>query len=142
MTTTHESGHIVGGWLSGGTLQEASLAPWGLPHSRFEPDPRPLVTLWAGPVLGVVVPIMVASIIRRPSAWFVAHFCVLANGVYLALAWITGDNHLDTHRLFAAGCPAWAVAAYCVVTIGVGYVGFRKACVNALKPIVYRIPSA
>lgn len=142
MTTTHESGHVVGGWLSGGTLQEASLAPWGLPHSRFEPDPRPLVTLWAGPVLSVVVPLLIAVGVRRPAAWFVAHFCVLANGCYLALAWVTGDNLLDTPRLFAAGCPAWAVALYCLATISVGYVGFRRGCVRVLTPLPNALASA
>jgi hypothetical protein len=31
MTFTHESGHIVGGWLGGGTLKDADLLPWHLP---------------------------------------------------------------------------------------------------------------
>jgi hypothetical protein len=142
MTTTHETGHVVGGWISGGTLQEASLAPWGLPHSRFEPDPRPLVTLWSGPVLGVVGPLLVAVIVRRPAAWFVAHFCILANGCYLALAWMTGDNHLDTPRLLAAGCPIWVIVAYCLVTITGGYIGFRRACVRVLTPVPNAFASA
>ena len=31
MTFTHETGHIIGGWLSGGTLKSANLLPWHLP---------------------------------------------------------------------------------------------------------------
>ena len=58
MTFTHEAGHIVGGWLCGGTLVDAKLWPWTLPYSVFNPDPRPLVTLWSGPVLGAVVPLI------------------------------------------------------------------------------------
>ena len=94
------------------------------------------------------MPVLIAVIVRRPVAWFVAHFCVLANGCYLALAWVTGDHHLDTPRLFAAGCPSWAVVLYCFVSISVGYVGFRRACVRVLTPRdrdsgpVYRIPNA
>ncbi|RMF40779.1 MAG: hypothetical protein D6753_10925 [Planctomycetota bacterium] len=56
MAFTHEIGHIVGGWCCGGTLKTADLIPWHLPYSIFDPDPKPLVTLWCGPILGIVVP--------------------------------------------------------------------------------------
>jgi hypothetical protein len=134
MTVTHESGHVVGGWLCGGTLQEAKLWPWQLPYSAFDPDPRPLVTLWAGPVLGVLVPVVVAFMVRRPWMWFVADFCVLANGSYLAVAWVTGDRLLDTPKLLGHGAHPAAIAMFCVLTIGVGYVRFRRQCVRVLSP--------
>jgi hypothetical protein len=58
----------------------------------------------------------------------IADFCVLANGVYLALAWVSGDPTLDTPRILAlpgaAGWPGWVVL-YCGVTMGLGYVRFR-----------------
>lgn len=132
MTFTHEAGHLVGGWLGGGTLQHAELRPWHLPHSLFEPDPHPLLTLWCGPLLGVVVPVIVALLIRRPWAWFLADFCLLANGAYLATAWITGDRYLDTPRLLAAGAWPISVATYCAITIGVGYFRFRRDCRSLL----------
>ncbi|MCE9608033.1 MAG: hypothetical protein K8U03_24370 [Planctomycetia bacterium] len=130
MATTHECGHLVGGWVSGGTLHHAELRPWHLPHSLFVPDPRPLVTLWCGPVLGVVVPVGVALVVRSGSvwkrpAWFIADFCLLANGLYLAASWISGDRFLDTPRLLAAGAWPSAIGAYCAVTIGLGYPRFR-----------------
>ncbi|WP_145246566.1 hypothetical protein [Aeoliella mucimassa] len=134
MTTTHEVGHLVGGYLSGGTLRQAELRPWHLPHSRFSPDPRPLITLWSGPVLGVLVPIALAAIIRRRWGWFVANFCLLANGVYLALAWTTGDQLLDTARLFSAGASRWSVAVFCLGTIGLGYPRFRQSLMEVFKP--------
>lgn len=134
MATTHEAGHVVGGWLCGGTLQEARLYPWELPYSTFEPDPHPLVTLWCGPVLGVLVPLAVAAVVRRPWAWFVSHFCTLANGCYLAVAWLTGDRFLDTPKLLEQGASPVVIAGYCVLTIGVGYVGFRGQCARVLAP--------
>lgn len=134
MTFTHEAGHVVAGWAAGGTLVEADLAPWGLPHSSFDPDPHPLVTLWGGPILGVLVPLAVALVARRTWAWFVAYFCLLANGSYLAVAWLTGERYLDTARLLEHGAHPALVAAYCAATIGVGYVGFRRACVRVLSP--------
>ncbi|MFO0952977.1 MAG: hypothetical protein U0835_17855 [Isosphaeraceae bacterium] len=134
MTFTHETGHIVGGWCCGGTLVAADLRPWGLPYSMFDPDPRPMVTLWCGPVLGVAAPVGFARLARRSEAWFIAYFCVLANGAYLASAWVSGDSHLDTTRLIGLGASPFTVATYCGLTIGFGYAGFRRSCIDALSP--------
>lgn len=133
MAITHESGHILGGWFCGGTLQAADLWPWSLPHSLFAPDPHPLVTLWCGPLLGVLVPMGLASAIRREWGWFIAHFCVLANGVYLAAAWLSGDRYLDTPRLLEHGASPIAIGVYCLLTISRGYAGFRQSCLASFK---------
>jgi hypothetical protein len=126
MTTTHEAGHLVGGWLGGGTLRDADLAPWRLPYSIFDPDPRPLLTLWCGPLLGAAVPLIVAWLVSRPWMWFIAHFCVLANGVYLAAAWGSGDRYLDTPQLLEHGAHPATIAVYCAITIGFGYLRLRR----------------
>lgn len=136
MTFTHEAGHIVGGWCCGGTLRSADLRPWHLPWSLFDPDPKPLVTLWSGPVLGVAVPLAAALLIRREGMWFVAYFCVLANGVYIATAWVSGDRHLDTPRLLAEGASRVTIGIYCLLTVGFGYIGFRRSCIRVLSPTV------
>lgn len=136
MTFTHETGHMVGGWCCGGTLRSAELAPWRLPYSLFDPDPLPLVTLWCGPLLGVLVPLCLARIVRRDWMWFVAHFCILANGAYLALAWLEGDRWLDTPQLLKHGAHPASIAIYCVLTIGFGYLGFRRACLRHFAPLL------
>ncbi len=128
MTFTHECGHLLGGWLGGGTLQQFDLAPWRLPYSLFDPDPRPLLTLWSGPLLGVAVPLLAALVIRRPWIWFIAYFCLLANGIYLAAAWVSGDRFLDTQRLLDHGAHPITIVLYCLITIPTGYLGFRHAC--------------
>lgn len=133
MVLVHEAGHIAAGWLGGGSLQHADLRPWGLPQSHFQPDPRPLLTLWGGPLLGAGLPLVVAIIVGRDLAWFVAHFCLLANGVYLALGWLSGAPWLDTPRLLAAGASPGLILLYCVVTISLGYPGFRRACMKVLS---------
>lgn len=134
MTTTHELGHLVGGWATGGRLVDVELRPWHLPHSRFSPDPRPLVTLWSGPVLGIAVPVILAAIIRRPWAWLVANFCVLANGIYLALAWLSGDRWLDTPRMLAEGASPLAIAIFCLATIAIGYIRLRQLIFKTVHP--------
>ena len=65
MTVTHEVGHIVGGMVCGARLIEFDLAPWRMPYSMHSPDPHPLITLWAGPLLGAVVPLALAAVIRK-----------------------------------------------------------------------------
>lgn len=133
MTTTHEFGHLVGGWLGGAKLREYDLFPWRLPYSLHAPDPNPLLTLWAGPVLGVLVPLSVATLFRREWMLFVADFCCLANGVYLALAWLVGDRLLDTPRLLAVGAWPASIVLYCIATIGVGYWRFRTDVTRVLS---------
>jgi hypothetical protein len=132
MTFAHEFGHIIGGWSSGGTLQKADLLPWHLPYSIFNPDPHPLVTMWCGPILGVLIPLVVAFIARRDWCWFISHFCVLANGVYIATSWASGDQYLDTPQLLRHGAHPLTIAVYCLLTIGFGYFGFRRHCIRTL----------
>ncbi|MFG0266981.1 MAG: hypothetical protein ACF8AM_17805, partial [Rhodopirellula sp. JB055] len=88
---------------------------------------------WSGPILGVLVPVLVALIVRWRPLWFVADFSILANGTYLALAWLAGDPHLDTPRLFHFGASNVSVAFYCVLTIGIGYARFRDDCITMLS---------
>lgn len=134
MTTTHELGHIIGGWWGGATLIEFDIAPWRLPYSLHSPDPNPRLTLCAGPIVGVIVPIVVAAITRLRVFRFIADFCLLANGGYIAIAWMTGDRFLDTPRMLAAGVHPMLIATYCLITIGVGYVRFRSDCIAVLSP--------
>ncbi len=133
MTMTHEIGHLVGGWCGGAKLTNVDLVPWRLPYSLHNPDPMPRLTLWGSPILGVLLPLTVAALTRHRVAWFIADFCLIANGAYLALAWITGDRYLDTSRMLDAGISPFAIVAYCAVTISIGYVRFRADCIDVLK---------
>lgn len=133
MTFTHEMGHVIGGMCCGGSLKSADLLPWHLPYSIFEPDPFPLVTLWAGLLIGVLAPVLLAMVLERDWVWFIANFCLLANGVYIATAWVTGDHYLDTSKLLEHGASPISIVVYCVLTIGFGYVGFRRSCIHVLS---------
>lgn len=132
MTFTHELGHIITGCCSGGHLQKWDLAPWRLPYSFFDPNPHPLLTLWGGPILGAVIPCVVATVWRSNRGWFVAYFCVLANGIYLLLAWWSGERFLDTPQLLEQGASRFSVGLFCLVTISMGYIGIRKTCMLLL----------
>jgi hypothetical protein len=133
MVSVHELGHILCGWSCGGKLQSADLLPWHLPFSIFDPDPRPLITLWGGPIIGVLLPVGIAWIAKRNSLWFIANFCLLANGSYIAIAWITGERYLDTTKLLEHGAHPLLIGVYCLLTIGFGYPRFKRSCVHILK---------
>ena len=134
MGATHEAGHLLGGWAGGGTPRDWWLGPWPPPHSRVAPDPHPALTLWAGPVLGCGVPVLLAALVPgrwprwRARGWFLADFCLLANGAYLLVAWVTGDRLLDTARLLAAGVSPVRIALFAGTATAVGYVRFREDC--------------
>jgi hypothetical protein len=81
----------------------------------------------------VLAPVAVAMIIQREWMWFIANFCVLANGAYIATAWFSGDRYLDTPKLLEHCASPIAIAVYCLLTIRFGYVGFRRSCVSALS---------
>jgi hypothetical protein len=89
--------------------------------------------LWSGPLLGVFVPWIAALLVRRNGMWLIAYFCMLANGVYLAGAWISGDRFLDTPRLLEHGAHPAAIVLYCTITIGFGYHGFRHSYLHILR---------
>ncbi|MEQ8208393.1 MAG: hypothetical protein RH917_01070 [Lacipirellulaceae bacterium] len=133
MAVSHETGHLLGGWIGGSTLLKCDLAPWRLPYSIHNPDPNPALTLWSGPLVGVGLPALLAFAIGRWWTWFIADFCILANGTYLALAALSGDPLLDTPRMIAAGIhPTW-IASFCLITISVGYFRFRRDILTVLK---------
>jgi hypothetical protein len=64
--------------------------------------------------------------------WFIANFCLLANGSYLAAAWVSGDRYLDTPKLLEHGAHPISIAIYCLLTIGFGYIGLRRQCLLVL----------
>jgi len=127
MCFTHEAGHILGGWATGAKLEQVELRPWLLPYSIFKEENYPLTILWSGPLFGVIGPCLAAAIIRHRLAWFVANFCLLANGLYIAVGWYAGDRFLDTTRMFEYGASPVSVAFYCLVTVVAGYYGFRRS---------------
>lgn len=133
MTTTHEVGHLIGGWISGGELQAFDLAPWRLPYSLHRPDPRPLITLWCGPIIGILLPAGIAAILRERWGWFVADFCLIANGCYLATGWYSGERYLDTSQMLQSGTPPAALAVFCGITILLGYTRFRRDCIMLMR---------
>ena len=126
MLLFHEGGHLLGGFLSGAKLQDYDLVPWRLPYSIHSPDPHPLITLWSGPILGVLFPWMLYRVKKGELTDTVFSFCLLANGAYLLIGWIQEGTQLDTHRLLESGTSPFLILLYSCLTIIPGYIRLRE----------------
>jgi len=132
MTVSHELGHVVSGLAGGARLTHLELRPWHFPQSHLVNDNHPLLTLWAGPVLGCLLPLLVAFILRRPACWFVAWFCVVANAAYLLLGYYSGNGELDSAKMIHAGARPLELLAAVTIALPPGYWKFRQASIGLI----------
>src|SRR5438105_14300049 len=91
MQAVHESGHVLGAWLTGGRVLRVVLHPLTISRTDLADNPHPLIVVWAGPVVGVAIPLLLWLIFaatRLPAAFvvrFFAGFCLIANGLYIGV---------------------------------------------------------
>jgi len=77
MQAIHESGHVLGAWLTGGHVARVVLHPLTISRTDLDQNPNPLVVVWAGPIIGVVVPLLiwaVAAVAKLPGAFVLRFF--------------------------------------------------------------------
>jgi len=58
-TSVHEMGHVWGAIASGGTVSKVVVHPLSISRTDESRNPVPLVTVWAGPIVGTVLPLIV-----------------------------------------------------------------------------------
>jgi hypothetical protein len=125
MMLVHEAGHVVGAVCTGGQVRRVVWHPAALSRTDVWPNPHPLVEVWAGPVVGSLVPLVVAGVasaFRLRVAylvWVVAGFCLIANGAYLGVGAVSPVG--DARELIARGTPAGWLAAFGVATVIPGF---------------------
>jgi len=125
MQAVHEFGHVAGAWLTGGRVARVVLHPLTISRTDLAANPSPLLVVWAGPVLGCLLPLAAwgaAVALRWPLAFllrFFAGFCLIANGAY-----ITGgsfDRVGDAGTMLRHGSPAWWLWAFGAATVPAGF---------------------
>lgn len=133
MMIVHESGHVLGAWLTGGRVAEVVLHPLSFSRTDVVESQHPAFVTWAGLVWGVALPVA-AWLVARAARWKLAYllrafagFCLIANGAYLASAIVAPVG--DAEELIRLGTPAWVMAV-----IGLAGVVGGLATWNGLGP--------
>jgi hypothetical protein len=121
MQAVHELGHVLGAWLTGGTVERVVLHPLAIiSRTDVAPNPEPLVVVWAGPVVGVLLPLAASGIVAAAgwqgvwAARFFAGFCLLANGLYIGVGSFDGVG--DAGDMLRAGSPIWTLWLFGQIT--------------------------
>jgi Peptidase M50B-like len=124
MQDVHELGHVLGAWLSGGRVARVVLHPLTISRTDLADNPSPLVVVWAGPVLGVLLPVaawVLVALLRPASAYllrFFTGFCLIANGAYLAGGSVEGIG--DCGEMLRHGSPVWLLWLFGGLTVPAG----------------------
>jgi hypothetical protein len=113
MMIVHEAGHVAAAVATGGTVTRVVLYPAAISRTDVEPNPSPGVVVWAGPVAGVVLPVVVWAICAA-AGWayayllrFFAGFCLVANGAYIGVGSLAHVG--DAGVTLQTGSPIWAL---------------------------------
>ena len=121
MQAVHELGHVLGGVAGGGKVVKVVLHPCTFSRTDVYPNPHPLSEVWSGAVVGAILPLLallVAARLRCPGLYlfrFFAGFCLMANGVYLAIGSLQGIG--DAGELLAYGSPRWPLILFGIATV-------------------------
>jgi hypothetical protein len=116
MQAVHESGHVLGAWLTGGRVARVVLHPLTISRTDLADNPYPLAVVWAGPVVGVAAPLLLwalAAGVRMPGAFglrFFAGFCLIANGLYIGVGSFGGVG--DCGEMLRHGSELWHLWAF------------------------------
>lgn len=124
MQAVHEGGHVLGAVATGGRVNRVVLHPLRLSRTDVDPNPRPLAVVWAGPLVGALLPLAVFLLARRcrwPGLYlfrFFAGFCLVANGVYIGVGGFHGLA--DAGDMLRHGSPRWQLALFALATVPLG----------------------
>jgi hypothetical protein len=125
MQAVHEFGHALAAWIGGGTGVRVVLNPLIISRTDVAFNPHPLAVVWAGPVVGALLPLAIWGIAvrwRMQSAFllrFFAGFCLIANGAYIAVG--SFDQVGDCRAMLQHGSPIALLWLFGVVTVPAGF---------------------
>ncbi len=125
MMVVHELGHVVGGLITGGSVAGVVLHPLSISRTDLVENPCPAIVVWAGPMLGVLLPLVLLSMTRMlrwsqtPLVQFFAGFCLIANGAYIAGGALEGIGDCGVMR--QTGTPLWVMWGFGLLTVPTGF---------------------
>lgn len=124
MMAVHEAGHCFGAVLTGAKLEAVEIPFVGFSRTDFSGGDSPLFVVVAGPLFGVIIPLVLLLFIKKVSnrikhvLLFFVGFCLAANGAYIGMdAFLRGG---DCRQLVQFGCPVWMLVAFGIISFGCG----------------------
>ncbi len=124
MQAVHEFGHVCGAWLSGGRVAQVVLHPLTISRTDLADNPRPLIVVWAGPLLGILFPLVLWGVLAAAQcrvaflARFFAGFCLIANGAYIGVGSVDGVG--DCGEMLRHDCPIWTLWLFGALAVPTG----------------------
>lgn len=125
MMGIHELGHVIGAILTGGSVSQVVLHPLAISRTDLTDNPCPAIVVWAGPLLGVLIPLILLFVVRG-LGWSqtgifqsFAGFCLIANGAYIAGGSWEGIG--DCGVMLHSGTPLWMMWLFGLLTIPAGF---------------------
>ena len=129
MQAVHELGHVIATLALGGTVDNVDLHPLHISRTDVGLNPNPLVVVWAGPAIGVVLPAafwLAASALRLRHAFlarFLAGFCLVANGTYIGVG--SFDRVGDCGDMLRYGSPIWTLWGFGALCTTAGFIAWH-----------------
>lgn len=130
MMIAHEFGHVLSAWLSDGTVSKVVLHPLEFSRTDVSHNPRPLLVVWGGPVVGTLLPLavwLVAKLLRLHCAYifqFFAGFCLVVNGIYLGV--VSFLHAADPGEMMRHGTPQWVLILFGIVAFPLGLILWNR----------------
>lgn len=124
MQAVHELGHVLGALAGGVRVERVVLHPLAISRTDASHDRHPMLVIWGGPVVGVLLPLGAYGLARMTyRRWayllrFFAGFCLVSNGVYLAVGSFEGVG--DAGDLLRYGAPRWTLIAFGFAAVPAG----------------------
>lgn len=124
MQITHELGHVLHAWISGGRVANVELPLIGFSRTDLSSNPHPQFVAWGGPIWGCVFPLALFALTRNRRGFahqvvqFFAGFCLIANGSYLGVG--SFDRVGDAGELLQHGASAKALIAFGTIAVMLG----------------------
>ncbi len=127
----HEFGHILAAWCTGGTVTRLIWHPLVFSRTDVSPNASPLVVVWAGPIVGCLLPILLERLVAftLPTTLYIARlfagFCLIANGAYLGIGAFSRVG--DAGEMLRLGTPIWVLIVFGVLATGLGLWFWHRA---------------
>jgi hypothetical protein len=125
MQVVHETGHVLVARLTGGEVIKVALHPLIVSQTDLGENPHPLAVVWAGPLVGSVLPPLFFGL-AAAGRWretylfrFFAGFCLIANGVYIGIGWLLADG-ADPWVMTENGSPVWLLVLFGLIAAPLG----------------------